>query len=104
MLSPALTPMHPHPSPPAVDSHAPVTDFYKTDFYTLRWKTGGECLKKKKQQVGELGGQSERVSNAEEESKSAIERDEDRKERLGLKHPLSILLSVGRQSGVKPRY
>lgn len=39
-----------------------------------------------------------------EESKSAIERDGDRKERLGLKHPLSILLSVGRQSGVEPRY
>lgn len=39
------------------------------------------------------------VSNAGEERKSAIERDGgDRKERLRLKHPLSILLSVGRQS------
>lgn len=85
MLSPPLTPVHPHPSPPAVNLHAPVTDLYKylapanRAGKHLRWKTVGGFEKK----TG--GGQSERESGskAEEESMSLIERDGDRKERLG---------------------
>lgn len=95
MLSPPLTPVHPHPSPPAVNLHAPVTDLYKYLATSnragkrLRGKTVGGCLKRDAKTGGREGGvggtirERESGSTTEEESKSMIERDGDRKERLG---------------------
>lgn len=90
MLSPPLTPVKPHRSPPSVNLHPPVTDLYKYLAPAnwagkhLRGKTGWKFEKTCKERRGSWGdSQKESVAEAEKESKSVIERDGNRKERLG---------------------